>query len=114
VTALPKVPPITETAFLAQVLELAALLGWSAAHFRPALTSRGWRTPVQGNLGAGFPDLVLAHPGKHRLLFVELKSQAGKVSAEQAAVLACLEEAGAMVYVWRPADFDAIVEALSW
>lgn len=37
-----------------------------------------------------------------------------KVSAEQAAVLACLEEAGAMVYVWRPSQFDEIVEALSW
>jgi hypothetical protein len=108
-----KPPPMTETEFLRQVLELAAMLGWSAAHFRPALTSRGWRTPVQGNLGAGFPDLVLAHPGRHRLLFVELKSDAGKVSAEQAAVLALLEEAGAPCRVWRPRDFDDLAAELA-
>jgi hypothetical protein len=53
----PRVPPITEAAFLRQVLDLAKLRGWRTAHFRPAQTSRGWRTAVQGD-GAGFPDLV--------------------------------------------------------
>jgi hypothetical protein len=105
-------PAISETEFLRQVLELAAMLGWSAAHFRPALTARGWRTPVQGNLGAGFPDLVLASPTRGRLLFVELKSDVGRVSADQAAVLAALEAAGARCYVWRPRDFDRITEIL--
>ena len=103
---------MTETQFLSQVLDLAALTGWSAAHFRPALTARGWRTPVQGNLGAGFPDLVLAHPTRRRLLFVELKSDVGKLSPGQADVLACLAAAGATTHVWRPRDFDAIAEIL--
>ena len=112
-TATLKSPPLTETEFMRQVLELAAMLGWSAAHFRPALTSRGWRTPVQGNLGAGFPDLVLASPTRGRLLFVELKSDVGKLSADQAAVLAALEAAGAQCRVWRPRDFDDIAADLA-
>jgi hypothetical protein len=108
-----KPPPLSETEFLRQVLELAAMLGWSAAHFRPALTSRGWRTPVQGNLGAGFPDLVLVSPLRRRLLFVELKSDVGRVSADQAAVLAALEAAGAQCRVWRPRDFDEMAAELA-
>lgn len=99
---------ITETEFLRQVLELATLLGWSGAHFRPALTKRGWRTPVQGPLGPGFPDLVLVHVRKRRILYVELKSDTGKVSADQAAVLAALQEAGAETRVWRPRDWDEL------
>lgn len=110
-TATAKPPAMTETQFLSQVLELAAMLGWSAAHFRPALTSRGWRTPVQGNLGKGFPDLVLVHPFRG-VLFVELKSDTGHVSADQAAVLALLSEAGARTALWRPRDFDAIAAVL--
>lgn len=102
-----------ESEFLRQVIELAALYGFAAAHFRPALTSRGWRTPVQGPLGAGFPDLVLVNVRRRRVLFVELKSDAGKVSADQAAVLAALEEAGAETRVWRPRDFDVLQADLS-
>lgn len=100
--------PVSEAEFLHQVLELATILGWSGAHFRPALTKRGWRTPVQGPLGAGFPDLVLVHVRKRRILYVELKSDTGKVSADQAAVLAALHEAGAETRVWRPRDWDAL------
>jgi len=126
VTVVVKSPAISETAFLAQVLELSALLGWDAAHFRPALTTRGWRTPVQGSLGKGFPDLVLLRARDRRLILAELKSDIGKVSADQAAVLAAFEVmAGEWkaaflpepriridVAVWRPRDFDAIAELL--
>jgi hypothetical protein len=49
-------PPPTEREFQRQVIDLARLLGWRCAHFRPGRTARGWRTPVQAD-GAGFPDL---------------------------------------------------------
>ena len=102
-------PPITEQQFQAQVLQLARLLGWRSAHFRPALTTRGWRTPVQGD-GAGFPDTVLVRRG--RLVVAELKSAAGKLSAEQSAWLEALSAAGCETFLWRPADFDDIAEVL--
>jgi hypothetical protein len=102
-------PPLTETAFLSQVLELAAIYGWEGAHFRPALTGRGWRTPVQGSLGKGWPDLVLIRG--NRLIFAELKARRGKTSPDQERVMAVLAGA-AEIHLWFPEDFDAIVETL--
>lgn len=62
------------------VIELARLLGWRVAHFRPAATGRGYRTAVQGD-GAGFPDLVLVRNG--HLIFAELKADRGRHSLDQ-------------------------------
>lgn len=106
--------PITsERDLLDQVLELSALLGWEAAHFRPALTNRGWRTPVQGSLGKGFPDLVLVRERDRRLIFAELKSDVGRLAPEQERVLELLRSIpGATVAIWRPRDWDTIVEVL--
>lgn len=84
------------------VIGTARWHGWLAAHFRPARTTRGWRTPVQGD--AGFPDVVLAKDGV--VVFAELKTQRGRVAPEQRAWLAAL---GARAVVWRPADRDAVL-----
>ena len=98
----------TEREFQGAVIDLAHTLGWLVAHFRPALTKRGWRTPVQAD-GAGFLDLLLA---RERLVFAELKTHRGKLSPKQGDWIAALESAGAEVYVWRSADWDSIVETL--
>jgi hypothetical protein len=52
---------VTEADLQATILDAARLLGWRACHFRPARTTRGWRTPVEGD--PGFPDLTLAKAG---------------------------------------------------
>jgi hypothetical protein len=91
---------------------LATMLGWLHAGFRPAMTKEGWRTPATGELGKGFPDLVLVHPSKGRLLFAELKSDTGSLSPAQVYVHSILKEAGYPVNVWRPRDLDAIAEVL--
>lgn len=104
------VAPITEREWQEQVTDLAALLGWEWMHLRAARTARGWRTPVSGTIGTGFPDLVLS---RERLVLVELKSDHGRLSPEQRAVHQALGRAGAEVYVWRPGDWDRIVEVLS-
>jgi hypothetical protein len=94
------------------VTDMAALFGWSHVHFRPAQTRKGWRVPVEGPLGAGWPDLVLVRVRDRRLLFVELKRELGQVSADQAAVLAALG-AVAEAVVWRPSDLtDGRVQAV--
>lgn len=102
---------MTEAALQAAVIECARLFKWRVAHFRPAQTVRGWRTPVQGD-GAGFPDLVLIRGPT--LMFVELKAARGKVSRDQAEWLNALEQTPAIVHVWRPDDWlsGAIEEAL--
>jgi hypothetical protein len=107
-----KTPPMTELEFQRQVTDLAEIYGWEWAHFRPAQTARGWRTPVSGPLGAGFPDLVMVRSRDRRLLFVELKRDKGKVSPDQARVLALFGSA-ASVYVWHPDDFAEIQAVLS-
>jgi hypothetical protein len=102
-------PAITEQQFQQQVLELARLLGWRSAHFRPAQTVRGWRTPVSGD-GAGFPDTLLVR--RDRLVAAELKSAKGKAAPEQLAWLEALAAAGVECFLWRPDDFDQIAETL--
>ncbi len=94
---------VPEALFQSQVLELAKLLRWRRAHFRPGLNRRGeWQTAVQGD-GAGFPDLILVRGG--RVLAVELKSELGKTSPEQDAWLAAFAQAGVESSVWRPSHF---------
>ena len=58
----------------------------------------------------GFPDLVIAGPGG--LIFAELKSQKGKVRAEQEEWIGALLTSGARAYIWRPQDWPLVVQAL--
>jgi hypothetical protein len=92
------------------VTDALDLFRWKWAHFRPAQTSRGWRTPVSGPIGAGWPDLVAVRGV--RVLFLELKAQAATVSPLQAAVHDVLHSAGLDVRVVRPADIDSLLEDL--
>ncbi|MEN6370511.1 MAG: VRR-NUC domain-containing protein [Armatimonadota bacterium] len=101
-------PPIKEDPFQQQVIDLAHYLGWTVAHFRPALTKKGWRTPVQAD-GKGFPDLVLV---RERVIYAELKSDTNKPSPDQRDWLDKLNLAEQEVYIWRPRDWDEIAEVL--
>ena len=56
---------------------------------------------------AGFPDLVIILPTDHRVLFVELKTNIGKVSLPQQVWLNALAFTRAEVYVWRPDDLTS-------
>ena len=90
---------LTEKEFQAQVVDLAKTLGYRVYH--PWLSIRSER---------GWPDLALFKPG--RFLLAELKTDKGKVTDRQTEMLADLKAAGVEVHLWRPADFDAIVEVL--
>jgi hypothetical protein len=92
-------PPQTEREFQEAVLDVAKRLGYRVYHTWNSMHSTG-----------GFPDLVLVR--RPRLLFVELKSQRGRVSEQQQAWLDDLRAAGQQAFVWRPADWDTIVEVL--
>ncbi len=103
-------PPLSEAEFSRQVTDLAMVLGWEWAHFRPAQTARGWRTPVSGTIGAGFPDLVLLR--QRSVIVAELKREGAKPTAEQERALALFRAAGVAAYLWHPSDFDQIAELL--
>lgn len=100
-------PPMLEADLQRAVTDLAAVLGWQWAHFRPAQTSKGWRTPVSGPLGKGWPDLVLFRPRDRRFLAVELKRTGGKTTPDQDAALDVLRGCGVESYIWRPDDLDS-------
>jgi hypothetical protein len=95
----------TEGEFQDAVIALAKLKGWKVAHFRPALTSKGWRTPMQGD--KGFPDLVLARKGEVK--FAELKVRSNRITADQADWGIHI---GDTWHVWRPGDMDLIRKVL--
>jgi len=104
---------MSENVFLGNVIKAARLMGWHVAHFRPGMTRRGrWVTPVQGD-GAGWPDVVLIHQKKRRLIVAELKTETGKLTDKQQRwlelwrLIPCAE-----VFVLRPSMFDEFWEEL--
>lgn len=101
--------PISEKEFQSQVIAFARLHGWRVAHFRPARTRHGWRTPVAG-YGAGWPDAVLVRG--RSILFRELKNEKGQLSREQRDWLAALVAAGCDARTWRPRDWPNIEATL--
>ncbi len=91
-----------------QITDLASLYGWRWVHFRAAKTDRGWRVPVEGPLGKGWPDLVLVSPQRRRTIAVEVKRELGDPpTADQEYVHLMLREAGWTVLVWRPSDMSS-------
>lgn len=95
---------ITEAAWQEQVVELARMCGWRCCHTRRSI-GKGTRWTTATSV-VGWPDLVMWSTRHKRVIFVELKSESGKVSSEQARVHAELTAAGADVFVWRPSDLD--------
>lgn len=66
-----------------KVIQIARMNGWMVHHSRAVQQADGrWLTAIQGD--AGFVDLVLAH-SQRGVLFLELKSEAGRLSPGQKA-----------------------------
>lgn len=105
---LPGPEPLAEKDWQRQVIDLARMLHWRVAHFRPAMTKHGWVTPVAAD-GKGWPDLLLV---RDRVIAAELKADAGALSDDQRLWLAALERAGIEVHVWRPADAQIVLQTL--
>ena len=96
---------IREDDFLAAIIELAQLTQWLVYHTYDSRRSQ-----------AGFPDLVLAKADK--LIFAELKTAKGVVRPAQKTWLNILasmavDQSKVQVYLWRPADWDAIETILT-
>lgn len=90
---------VSEKEFMAEVVRLAKSLGWRVYHTRDSRRSE-----------AGFPDLVLV---RERVIFAELKTATGRLTAAQANWLDAIRETGTSAYEWRPADMAEIVSVLS-
>lgn len=96
---------ITEAQWQNQVLQIAAWNGWTHRYHAPD-NRPGPNGRVQA-VRAGFPDLVLLRDDgpHHRLVFVELKRETGRVTSEQLDWLDRLNDVpGVEAYLWRPSD----------
>ena len=96
-----KVKPMfrNEKHFQGSIVSAARQLGWRAYHTYDSRRS-----------APGFPDLVLVRG--RRIVYAELKSERGVMSAAQYQWLRDLVCAGQDVFLWRPSDWDAILAEL--
>lgn len=102
-------PRTTEAEFQNAVIHLALLAGWQVMHVRASI-SRGGRWATTTSI-PGWPDLVIL--GHHQALFIELKSERGRLTNEQSQLLDQLRDAGLDARCWRPADWDEITATLT-
>jgi hypothetical protein len=104
----------SEDALLRSIVDEAKLRGWLVHHSRPALSRVGrYHVPIQGD--PGLPDLILVKAP--RVVFIEVKSERGRLSPEQDRWIDALDACwpGAECYVIFPRDRDrisAILEAV--
>lgn len=99
---------MTEREFQDRIIELARTLGWLVFH---AHDSRRQVRPgvfVGDKDAAGYPDLTLVHPRRHRVVWAELKVGGNKPTRKQQEWLDALAEAGQEAHLWRPADMADI------
>jgi VRR-NUC domain len=91
---------VTERDLTGYIRDVARAFGW-----------RRYHTWISKNSAAGFPDEVLVRG--ERLILAELKTERGRLSAEQDAWLEDLRRVpGVEVYVWRPSQMCEIAQVL--
>jgi hypothetical protein len=101
---------VSEESFQSSVIHFAILNGWYVHAERPAMSSKGYRTPIQGK--PGWPDVVLCHPGKKKFYIFELKSNTGRLSVEQQKWIKALNICGIKCQVFWPSDWPEIEQIL--
>ena len=89
---------MTEKEFQQQIVDTARLLGWKVFHDFDSRRS----TP-------GLPDLFLV---RDRCVWLEVKTETGRLSPEQADWIAAINAAGGTALVVRPSQWDEIVHSL--
>lgn len=90
---------VSEKEWQSWVVDYAKWNGWWVYHPRHSIGSE-----------PGWPDLTLIRG--HSLIFAELKTEKGRLTAEQRQVLQRLEVAGQEVHLWRPSDRPLVEDRL--
>lgn len=90
---------VSEREWQRQVLDTAKACGWRPFHVYDSRKSEG----------VGFPDLVLV---KLRIIYVELKTNRGRLTPEQQEWRDDLLAAGGEWYLWRPSDWELVLSVL--
>lgn len=104
VTAAAVAPPAGggEEQWRRQVREIAARYGWRLQY----------HTADSRRSDAGWPDEVFGHLGQRRTLFVEFKTDTGRIRPAQREWLSHLADSGFEAAVWRPRDLPTVLRVL--
>ncbi len=90
---------IDEKELTSQVVQLCQLLAWKRYHT--------WRSK---HSASGYPDETLV---RERVIFLELKTERGRLNSGQVEWLRALLNAGAEVYLIRPRHLEALGTVLA-
>lgn len=101
---------LSEADWQTRVTDTAQRYGWRHCHIRKA-TVRAGRIATPTSV-PGWPDLVLWHETHRVVVYVELKTDKGKLSPAQVDVLESLSAAGALIGIWRPRDWPQVLAFL--
>lgn len=93
---------IAEKDWQRTVVEAARLYGWRAFHSYDSRKSTG----------PGFPDLVLVQRARKRIIYVELKTEQGRLTEHQKEWRDDLRAAGQQWFLWRPSQWDEVQQVL--
>lgn len=107
---------VTEREFQGRILTTAQMYGWRHMHIGESTkrVRRGGKyITVADPDTAGWPDLVLCHRRRGRIVFREVKTDKGRITDNQRDWLDLLEACGMDVGVWRPRDWNDILKELS-
>ncbi|MFF3060162.1 VRR-NUC domain-containing protein [Streptomyces sp. NPDC057909] len=85
-----------------QVREVATRYGWTLQY----------HTVDSRRSDPGWPDEVFGHPVQHRTLFVEFKTDTGRIRPAQRTWLVHLADGGFEVALWRPRDLPTVLRVL--
>jgi hypothetical protein len=92
----------SEAHFQTRVMRAAHVLGWWLVYH----TWDSRRSP------SGFPDLVLINEKQRRHIFVELKTERGRLTVAQERWRDGLLGVGVEWYLWRPSQWDELIGVL--
>ncbi|MGW7542181.1 VRR-NUC domain-containing protein [Streptomyces sp. NPDC054770] len=92
----------TEEQWRRQVRDIAMRYGWRLQY----------HTADSRRSDPGWPDEVFGHPGQRRTLFVEFKTDTGRIRPARREWLSHLADSGFEVAVWRPHDLPAVLRVL--
>jgi len=91
-----------EEAFRQQVRQVARMYGWTLQY----------HTHNSKFSDAGWPDEVFVNEERKRIIFVELKTETGRIRPAQKVWIDALTNLGLEAVIWRPRDMDHIVSVL--
>ena len=91
-----------EEEFRQQVRKIARMYGWTLMyHTHSSIRS-----------DPGFPDEVFLNPARKRMIFIEFKSEKGRIRPAQKEWIEALQLCGQEAAIWRPSDLETIKRVL--